>query len=556
MSWSNQTFHTFEQDISHIELPKLFTYPFYYEAHPLCVLAAEQVQKHLLGEKEWEHNFGIDSNDGVGKMFGVLVVKNSNGEVGFLSAFSGKMADKNVLPGFVAPVFDILTKDACYLKEFQAITALNKKLEEILSSDEYLKAKEKLSQIEAKADIDITEFQKEIKTSKAIRKEKRKIYLADENPEIHKTELKALAAESQFQNIHLRKMKYYWKEQKNLQKEALLPFETEIESIKNQRKTHSNKIQNQIFDEYQFVNQKKESKPLVDLFTDQPLISGAGECAAPKLLQHAFLNDLELVCMAEFWWGKTPKSDVRRHKQYYPACQGKCKPILKHMLSESSVEPNPMEENKGADKVIEYIYEDDYIVILNKPTELLSVPGRNIKDSVLNRLRIKFPDVEGPLLVHRLDMSTSGLMVMAKGEETHRLVQQQFIKRRVKKKYMAILEGDAIEDTEGFVELPLRVNFNERPRQMVCFDKGKHAKTRYEILEQKDREIRIAFYPESGRTHQLRVHAAHHLGLNRPIKGDDLYGKRGERLHLHAEKLTLKHPKTKEMMTFEVKCPF
>ena len=311
----------------------------------------------------------------------------------------------------------------------------------------------------------------------------------------------------------------------------------------------SNELQNKIFDHYIFLNQKKEKKSLLTIFKESVFKippAGAGECAAPKLFQFAFLNDFTPICMAEFWWGMPPDSEVKVHKQFYPACRGKCEPILSHMLSESFVETNPLNVQSNPND-LEIVYEDEWIVAVNKPTEFLSVPGKSLTDSILTRLISKYPDATGSLLLHRLDMSTSGILLAAKTTEAHKILQKQFIDRKIKKVYHAILDG-IVENDSGMIELPLTLDVLDRPKQKVCFEQGKKSVTKFNVLKRKNGKTLIEFHPITGRTHQLRVHSAHHLGLNYPILGDDLYGKKDERLFLHAYELTFYHPiKKKEV---------
>jgi tRNA pseudouridine32 synthase/23S rRNA pseudouridine746 synthase len=338
----------------------------------------------------------------------------------------------------------------------------------------------------------------------------------------------------------------------------MVQHKTEIEALKEERKARSAALQAEIFEQFYFFNKNLEKKSLGEIFKNTPdgkPIAGSGECAAPKLFQYAFSNSLKPVALAEFWWGESPPSEIRVHGQYYPACRGKCEPILGHMLSGMDIAENPMLKNPAEGKELQIFWEDDYIVVIDKPDEFLSVPGKNISDSVATRLRFLFPRATGPLVVHRLDMSTSGLLLAAKTEEVYKTLQRQFLKREVKKRYVALLEGE-LKVNEGIINLPLRVNLEDRPRQMVCYEHGKPAVTRFEVLEIKDGKTRIHFYPITGRTHQLRVHAAHPQGLNMPIVGDDLYGSRSERLFLHAEYLEFRHPITNEVIKLEMKAGF
>jgi tRNA pseudouridine32 synthase/23S rRNA pseudouridine746 synthase len=293
---------------------------------------------------------------------------------------------------------------------------------------------------------------------------------------------------------------------------------------------------------------------LGEIFSDNPP-AGAGECAAPKLLHYSFMHNLRPISMAEFWWGESTKSEVRRHSKFYPACTSKCEPILSHMLQYMNVEANPLKTNFAEGKSLEIVYEDDVLVVVNKPAEFLSVPGKAVKDSVLERMRQLYPDSTGALLVHRLDMSTSGLLLVAKTSEAHTNIQKQFLKRTIKKHYIALLEG-VIKENEGVIELPLRVDLEDRPRQLVCYTHGKYAKTLWKVLERRDAQTLVQFIPVTGRTHQLRVHASHFMGLNAPIVGDDLYGTKAERLCLHAEFIEFQHPISDQIINFKIPVNF
>jgi tRNA pseudouridine32 synthase / 23S rRNA pseudouridine746 synthase len=256
--------------------------------------------------------------------------------------------------------------------------------------------------------------------------------------------------------------------------------------------------------------------------------------------------------MAEFWWGQSPKSEIRKHKEFYPACRSKCEPILGFMLQGLNVEPNPMLQNSALGKDFEIVFEDDYLILINKPAEFLSVPGKLVFDSVQTRIQQKYPNAK---LVHRLDQSTSGLLLIAKSDVIYRPLQEQFIKRKVEKRYDALLDGK-LKQTEGWINLPLRVDLDNRPHQLVCYEHGKPAQTRYEVIEEFEDKTRVHFFPYTGRTHQLRVHASHPDGLNAAIVGDDLYGKKGDRLCLHAGLLAFTHPVSKEKLSFTCQAPF
>jgi len=550
-------FTKFQASIDGYELPKRFTFPFYYEPDPLSVLAAEELQNHL-AQNEWEHNFGlVPEKEGliIGKMFGVLVVQNQAGEIGYLSAFSGKLADSNHYSGFVPPVFDMLTDGSFFNVGIVAINVVNHKIKVLEEHPKHLEFLEKIKTDNANYHQEISELKQVIKEKKAKRKKQRvtgKIELSEADYKALDIEL---SKESKYFSIQLKHLVRDWKVRLAKNEEELAEYQKQINILKQERKAKSGALQQKLFRQYRFLNIKGEQKDLLEIFTSQPPIAGSGECAAPKLLQYAFLHNMKPIAMAEFWWGEAPKSEVRKHGNFYPACRGKCKPILGHMLEGMDIDENPFLLNTALGKEIATVYEDDAIVVINKPTEFLSVPGKNVQDSVAFRMQVKYPNATGPMVAHRLDMSTSGLMLIAKTEEVYKYLQFQFIKRTIKKRYIAMLDG-IIEADEGIINLPLRVDLEDRPRQLVCYEHGKNACTKWKVLERKDGKTRIHFFPITGRTHQLRVHAAHPLGLNMPIIGDDLYGKKTDRLYLHAAYIQFKHPVTKEMMEIELEADF
>ncbi|NJB82538.1 RluA family pseudouridine synthase [Wenyingzhuangia aestuarii] len=554
-------FHSFSSTISDIALPTKFTYPFYYETHPLCELAAKEVQAYIQNQKEWVHPFTEENElneKPIGKMFGVLVVKNQQGNIGFISAFSGKLAGTNNHTYFVPPVFDMLTQDSYFLQEEILLNNLNAQVEALENNPDYQRYKIKLAQTLKTASEEIGNLRAFMIEAKKQRKQERiQGQQTLSEPEYHLL-LKELAKKSVEAKSNLRNLTQSFDQQiEELQKQVAV-FKNQIQHLKAERKSKSNALQNYLFHQYQFLNKAGDRKDLLAIFKNTPFDippAGAGECAAPKLLQYAFANKLTPICMAEFWWGDSPKSEIRKHGNYYPACQGKCKPILGHMLEGMELDDNPLLTNPAIGKEITTVFEDDYLLVINKPEEFLSVPGKTIDDSVYLRMKQQFPNATGPLIVHRLDMSTSGLMVIAKTKEIHEHIQRQFIKRQVSKRYVALLDGIP-EKEEGFIDLPLRLDIDDRPRQLVCFKHGKSARTQWEIIEQKNGKTKVYFYPVTGRTHQLRVHASHQLGLNTPIVGDDLYGTKQNRLHLHAESIVFQHPITKEEVKVQVEAEF
>ena len=446
---------------SHLERPERFTYPFCYEPHPLCQLAAKEVQAYIATHPE------IREDADQGKMFGVLVV-----EGGFLAAYSGLLAGRNDWTYFVPPVYDAQQPDGYFKTTEREIS--------------------RLTSISSKSSI------------------------------------------------------------------------TSDTSLSSDSKALSQELQTWLFHQYQLLNARGEVKDLVDIWQEyynRPKLlrkyplppGGTGDCCAPKLLQYAYQQGLKPLCMAEFWWGATTKTELRQHLNYYPACRGKCKPILTWMLQGLDVDPDPeLQDLQQMDLPV--VYEDEWLVVVNKPSGLLSVPGRIGQYSVETIMQERNPDSK---VVHRLDMGTSGLLIVAKTQDVYRALQEQFVKHQIRKKYLAVLSPNnptiptspTALPPSGSISLPLRPDPMNRPRQVVDPEHGKRAVTDYEFLS--DRVV--ALWPQTGRTHQLRIHCAHPDGLGRPIVGDELYGtrKHGQRLLLHAAELWFRHPVTLQEMHLE-----
>lgn len=438
-----------------IEKPERFTWPFCYEPHPLCQLAAKEVQQYIASHAE------IKEDADRGKMFGVLIVTPStpldpSAPYYYLAAYSGLLAGRNDWDYFVPPVYDAQQPDG------------------------YFKTKER--------------------------------------------EISRIASET------------------------------------SSTKQMSQDLQLWLFHQYQLLNARGEVRDLVDIwqsYYDRPKLrtkfplppGGTGDCCAPKLLQYAYQQGLHPVAMAEFWWGQPTKEELRQHLNYYPACRGKCKPILTWMMQGLDVDPDP--ETLGFEHLeLKTVYEDDDIIVIDKPSGMLSVPGRIEEYSVETVMRQRYPDA---VIAHRLDMGTSGLLIVAKTLEAYRPLQEQFVKHQIKKKYVAKLEGRGKKkEVRGTVSLPLRPDPMNRPRQMVDMEHGKRAVTDYEFLS----DDLVALYPQTGRTHQLRIHCAHPDGLGCPIVGDELYGTKGDRLMLHASEIWFRHPITGQEMHLASSPPF
>lgn len=491
-------------------------------------------------------------------MFGVLVVEKGGGQFAYLAAYSGKLAESNHLPGFVPPVFDILEEDGFYKAGERETNGFTERIEALENAPRLPALLQEKAQAADRAQAEIAAEKQNRKVSKKHRDARREA-ARDLTAEEFTALEKQLAEESVAGAFALRDLSRSWKNRLTNLDAEIATLQQAITDLKVARKHHSNQLQARIFQQYRFLDANGETRDLLDIFS-QTIFNippaGAGECAAPKLLQYAYLHDLRPVVMAEFWWGQSPKSEIRKHGRYYPACRGKCLPILTHMLRGLAVDPNPMEENPAAGKVLPVVYEDDDLLIVNKPAGFLSVPGRLIEDSVQARMEARFPEARNHLIVHRLDMSTSGLLLLTKRKEIHKRLQQQFFKRSIKKRYVALVEG-MVAGESGTIDLPLIGNLEDRPRQMVDHENGKTARTQWQVVERLPNErTRVYLWPVTGRTHQLRVHCAHPLGLNCSIVGDDLYGIPDGRLHLHAEEISFVHPGTDQPLLFSVPAEF
>ena len=540
--------HRFTTSITDIPLPERFTYPFCYTPHPLCILAAKEVQSYLTRQTAWKDELRQ------GKMFGVLIVQTEHGETGYLAAFSGILAGKNLHPFFVPPVYDLLQPQGFFKIEEENISSINRNIRQLENDKAYAALSAELARTIQSAENILATAKAQLKEAKTAREQRRK------EKELNAQEEAELIRESQFQKAEYKRLERSWKARITTLQTQTEDWERRISALKSERKTRSAALQQKLFEQFGMLNYRGEVKNLCEIFGQTVLKTppaGAGECAAPKLLQQAYLHGWKPIAMAEFWWGDSPKTEIRHHGHYYPACKGKCEPILQHMLQGLQVEENPMlKRMQVPSQNLEIVYEDPWLSVINKPAGMLSVPGKEDAVSVYSLMREQYPEADGPLTVHRLDMATSGLMLIAKTKRVHQNLQAQFKNRLVRKRYVALLEGIVPKD-KGTVDLPLCLNPLDRPRQMVHTEHGKPAITDYQVLERLDgKRTRIAFYPRTGRTHQLRIHAAHPLGLHCPIIGDELYGEKADRLYLHAEYLEFTHPITGETVRITKEAEF
>lgn len=540
--------HRFTTSITDIPLPERFTYPFCYTPHPLCILAAKEVQSYLTRQTAWKDELRQ------GKMFGVLIVQTEHGETGYLAAFSGILAGKNLHPFFVPPVYNLLQPQGFFKIEEENISSINRNIRQLENDKAYAALSAELARTIQSAENILATAKAQLKEAKTAREQCRK------EKELNAQEEAELIRESQFQKAEYKRLERSWKARITTLQTQTEDWERRISALKSERKTRSAALQQKLFEQFGMLNYRGEIKNLCEIFgqtVHKTPPAGAGECAAPKLLQQAYLHGWKPIAMAEFWWGDSPKTEIRHHGHYYPACKGKCEPILQHMLQGLQVEENPMlKRMQVPSKNLEIVYEDPWLSVINKPAGMLSVPGKEDAVSVYSLMREQYPEADSPLTVHRLDMATSGLMLIAKTKRVHQNLQAQFKNRLVRKRYVALLEGIVPKDKDT-VDLPLCLNPLDRPRQMVHTEHGKPAITDYQVLERLDgKRTRIVFYPRTGRTHQLRIHAAHPLGLHCPIIGDELYGEKADRLYLHAEYLEFTHPITGETVRITKEAEF
>ena len=566
----------FHPILSEQPLPARFNNPFDYEPDTLCRAAV----------KLWQAKLPIAPTEG--KMYGVLIVER-DGQIGYLQAYSGQIADEG--EDFVPAVFDYLQPDGYFKTHEAEITLLNQQIAQLKASTAYRQAQEDLKTIRQKAEKAIDEARRVMQGAKFLRDKRRKEAFISE------AERNEMTRQSQFLKAELQRKKKSYTEQITAAQAIVDSYQEQITAWKRERKMKSDRLQQWLFAQFSLLNACEERKNLLDIFRDYYLQnspartkaahitsadtaeraakeslaasllppSGAGECCEPKLLQYAFLHGYKPISMAMFWWGPSPKTEIRQHGNYYPACNGKCKPILEWMLKGIDVDDKDCnrtdyETELALSERLQILYEDDYLAVVVKPSGMLSVPGKDCHPSVYSILSERWKGKSDAFMVHRLDMATSGLLVVARTSEVHKALQAQFIGRTVKKKYVALLPLSILEKqlpAEGRIELPLSPDPDDRPRQRVDRTNGKPATTEYRFIGKtvygKDGQesVKIALYPLTGRTHQLRVHCAHPDGLGTPIIGDNLYGQRAERLWLHAEHLEFTHPITQERMSFD-----
>lgn len=543
--------HNFPKNFN-FKSPERFTDPFRYVPDASVQTAAELVIRQIDSDPDLKAAFSE------GKMVGILVCRREDSSLCYLQGFSGNIGGKSNVDGFVPPIYDLMAPDGEFKKREAEITSLNIRIKEALDANELKVLTEDLEKCWIERDTELGAMKAAMEISKQERAELRII---------HKNEslISELNRKSQFEKAELKRKKTAWEAKISEIQSHLEKLQEKIDSMKLQRASMSEKLQGWIFRQYIVHNAEGQESTISEIFASHGLTApgGTGECAAPKLLEYAFRNGLQPVAMGEFWYGRSSDTAVRVHGHFYPSCTSKCGPLLGYMLKGLTLLDNFTDIIE--DPIVKY--EDDSIIIVEKPSGMPSVPGLDGRLSLLEWLEKSYRRV---LAVHRLDMDTSGLMIFAKSKEAESSLRKQFEDHQIKKTYMARLTPVHRDNNgqgwkpKGTIELPLSADYDERPRQKADFAQGKAALTRYEtISENHDGSTDVLFYPITGRTHQLRVHSAHHLGLNRPITGDRLYGAdtvlftqkkvQNKRLHLHAMSITFCHPDTGESLTFSSK---
>ena len=540
-------FHEFPNDFDISEIPESFTYPFNYVPHRLSVKASECAQAFI--KSSLCANADVQTEVQRGKMFGVLVVKNGQ-RLGYLVAFSGNINHSNNYQGFVPPVFDLLDKDGFFVKGEAELNRINAEIKSIESSAQYAHAQSVVADLERQFANLKLQNKLALKHAKELRNEQRQL-----NP--NDAELIArLNKESSFLKAECKRAECKFQESIAHARMALDAFEERLALLKQQRKENSATLQQQIFESFVLLNSNGEERNLLSIFKDTPQgipPAGAGECAAPKLLQYAYKRGLKPICMAEFWWGDSPTEEIRVDGQFYPSCKSKCEPILNFMMQGLNVEPNPILQRVLVEKPV-LLYQDEWIMAFNKPSGVLSMRGKIDVPSMDEWLKVEYAGCDY-FVAHRLDMDTSGVLLVAKDVKSYKALQGLFAKQRVTKVYKALVQRE-LDKSEGRIELPLLADINNRPFQKVDFEYGKEALTEYRVIDSRRGVSLVEFRPLTGRTHQLRVHSAHISGLNAPIVGDNLYGNPAERLMLHAESVQFVHPVTGQLVTISSPAPF
>lgn len=530
---------------SRISPPDGFDSPFCNSPAPVAQAAALALQQQLESLDMGQHDF---FTPGGGQIFGVLVVRDAAGTLGCLHGFSGQLAGQWQWPGFVSPAFDQYERLAFLPEAQQTLSELSVQLQVLQNDPIYSEARQ---QLQAGASS-MQEHTQTLQAQLVERKAARRLARESANEETLATLRREGEADARLRADDKRHVR----EQLKVLNGAVAVFSEQIEELNARHVALATETYQRLQASYHLPNAEGQLADLSVLFAGREPLDGIGDCAGPKLLSSAYRNNLQPIALAEFWWGADPLDGVRHHRHFYPSCRGRCGPLLVFMLQGLPPARQPDHLQPYTDKrAPEVVFEDRHLILVHKPADLLSVPGLAMIDSVQSRMQGLHSDLPELQLVHRLDQSTSGLLLLAKTRRDHKALQRQFTGRTINKEYIALLDAD-IEGEQGEIDLPLRVDLEDRPRQLVCYQHGKPALTRWRVISREAGRTRVALSPVTGRTHQLRVHMAHVKGLAAPIVGDELYGKPGERLHLHAQSLDFIHPGSGERVSFKVPAPF
>ena len=540
-------------DVSIADCPAVFASPFDPSApHPVAQRAAQLLQASLQCDAALHATL---AQPGGGKMVGVLVVADRNGRVGFLCGFSGMLDGAWHREGFVPPLFDAAARDAMWPAGQAALRAIEVRWRELSSGAVVNHVREQLSAIDTTRAAASEALRTRHVHNRASRKAVREASAC--SPQT----LHALEQQSRADTAERRSFDATIDPARDQLARQLRALDDERLALQTQRADESRGLMQQVHDTYAIVNARGERRRLRELFAPGEPPAGAGDCAGPKLFGYAFAHELRPLAMAEFWWGASPATGDRHHGRYYPSCRGKCGPIVPFMLEGLASEAAPVfgiATGIAADEP-RAVFEDEWLVIVDKPVGLLSVPGRSgaLRDCAQTRLAARYPGATGPMVVHRLDLDTSGLLLIAKDAATHTALQRLFARREIDKRYIAWLDGVVTLDS-GTIELPLRVDIDDRPRQIVDAEHGKSALTQWRVVERTATRTKVELIPRTGRTHQLRVHASHPAGLGAAIVGDRLYGTASadQRLLLHAESIAFIHPQTGKRLDVSRVAPF
>lgn len=540
------------------ELPTRFPSPFATPPHPLAVRAAS----HLIADLASERLPGLGEHASEGKMLAVLVVRTPSGALGYLRGFSGMLGGRWQQPGFVPPLFDEAAREPWWSEAQRELADYDRELHELREGADAVAQRAAWRNLLAAHKLELDELTARHRQRRERRHGERRAlgtsaadaqrrHLLDQESRGDKAQRRALDAEHAAARAQ--------------PGPALAALDLRVAQLERRRAERSAFFQQQLFEQTTVPDARGRERSLRTLFAPGEPPSGAGDCAGPKLLGYALRRGLTPLAMAELWWGASPLGGGRHHGQLYPACRSKCGPILPAMLEGLGADPAPVFGGSSlaageAAPALDVRHEDEWLLAVEKPAGLLAVPGRTgeLEESVLTRLRRERGGRE-LMLAHRLDLDTSGLLLAAKGKEAYVRLQRLFTERRMEKRYLAWVCGAVVGDT-GIIDLALRPDLEDRPRQLHDPVHGKEAVTRWRVLTRRPDRTLVEFRPLTGRTHQLRVHAAHPRGLDAPICGDRLYGRLSapdtSRLLLHAAELSFEHPFTGRPLLLLSPAPF